>query len=107
MIVKEAGAGSGKTLPTSFRPDSQIHGGAQTGLVGYETTTYTLTARYGVALDELDLPAEITALLRDRTIVQLAVARTCDSDGSGGAVYIPEHENPLEAVYTVQDAQGG
>lgn len=29
---------------------------------------------------------------------------TCVSDGLGGAAYIPEHENPLEAVYTFQAA---
>lgn len=73
-------------------------------IVCFEPGTYTLTAAYGAALEELGLPAEVTALLSDGTIAQLAVTWTCVGDGLGGTAYIPEHENPLEAAYTFQAA---
>lgn len=73
-------------------------------IVCFEPGTYTLTAAYGAALEELGLPAEVTALLSDGTTAQLAVVWTCVGDGLGGTAYIPEHENPLEAAYTFQAA---
>ena len=73
-------------------------------IVCFETGTYTLTAAYGAALEQLGLPAEVTALYSDGTTAQLAVTWTCAGDGLGGTAYIPEHENPLEAAYTFQAA---
>ena len=73
-------------------------------IVCFEPGTYTLTAAYGAALEELGLPDEVTALLSDGTTAQLAVVWTCVGDGLGGTAYIPEHENPLEAAYTFQAA---
>ncbi len=73
-------------------------------IIGFEPSEYALTAEYGAALEELGLPAEVTALLSDGTTAQLAVTWTCVGDGLGGTAYIPEHENPLEAAYTFQAA---
>ena len=73
-------------------------------IIGFEPSEYALTAEYGAALEELGLPAEVTALLSDGTTAQLAVTWTCAGDGLGGTAYIPEHENPLEAAYTFQAA---
>ena len=73
-------------------------------IVCFEPGTYTLTAAYGAALEELGLPDEVTALLSDGTTAQLAVVWICVGDGLGGTAYIPEHENPLEAAYTFQAA---
>ena len=75
-------------------------------IIGFEPALYTLTAEYGAALEALGLPAEVTALLSDGTTAQLAVVWTRVGDGLGGTVYIPEHENPLEAAYTFQAADG-
>ncbi len=93
-------------LPLRLRPPPRLkqHIETKQTIICFEPGTNTLTAAYGAALEQLGLPAEVTALYSNGTTAQLAVTWTYVSDGLGGTAYIPEHENPLEAVYTFQAA---
>lgn len=62
-------------------------------IVGFEPVTYALTAAYGAALEELGLPAEVTALLSDGTSAEVPLVWSCAS-------YNPQHGRAEAVSYT-------
>lgn len=74
-------------------PDAELR------IVGFAEAELRYEIGYGVPVEEIGLPAALNALLSDGSTLAVEVAWRCVSDGLGGAEYLPEHENPLEASY--------
>ena len=96
----ESGGASASAAPSpEASPSPSPAPDAELRIVGFAEAELRYEIGYGVPVEEIGLPAALNALLSDGSTLAVEVAWRCVSDGLGGAEYLPEHENPLEAAY--------